>query len=220
MVLLVLQCLDFEHPALHDSRTLAAALDEVVCPLLILRDFLLDCDIKLFRHLSALLGVVDDVDGVCSQRRIRAVQLAEGIHKVLEDVHALHIVPRHKIEMTVDVQLGRLQGADEIEADRLDLLAVSAALIQLKQIFGAFAIAERVDLAAVGEVVIAEKLAVLIVADIRQLFVAISLTLQRPGGALVVAAVDQIDLLLAVLLGNDALPDNASGAAKRSDAVH
>ena len=77
VALLRFQCGDLIDPAFQDRRAGAAALDEIVGPLLELRNFPLDRRIELLRHLVALLGVVDDVEAVGRQEGVVFVELVE-----------------------------------------------------------------------------------------------------------------------------------------------
>ena len=77
--LLFLQRGDLSDPALQNGRACAAALDEVVGALLVVRDLLFDRRIELLRHLVALLGVVDDVEAVRRQEGIVFVEPVDGV---------------------------------------------------------------------------------------------------------------------------------------------
>ena len=79
VALLFLQAGNLDNPAFQRGRAAAAALDEVVRFLLVLRNLLLDCDIELLRHLVALLGVVDDVEAVRRQEGIVFVEPVDGV---------------------------------------------------------------------------------------------------------------------------------------------
>ena len=88
MPFLFLQSLHLQHPAVHDRRTLAAALDEVIALFLIGGDLFLDGQIKFFRHFLALLGIVNDIKAVDDQRRCLFVETAEERDKILENVYS------------------------------------------------------------------------------------------------------------------------------------
>lgn len=62
--LFLLQRLNFQHPAIHHSWTLATGLDKTVRPLLILGDPLLYRRVKFLGHFGALLFIVNDVEAV------------------------------------------------------------------------------------------------------------------------------------------------------------
>ena len=79
VALLFLQRGDLGDPALQNGRACAAALDEVVGALLVVRDLLFDRRIELLRHLVALLGVVDDVEAVRRQEGIVFVEPVDGV---------------------------------------------------------------------------------------------------------------------------------------------
>ena len=61
--------------------------------------------------------------------RLVAAKPAEFGDKILENIHLLHVVPRHKVEMAVDTELGRFQYTEKIHANGLHLSSVGAALV-------------------------------------------------------------------------------------------
>ena len=144
MALLLFKRLDFHHPPLHSGGAVTAGLDKIVRTLLILCDLLFHRQIKLLRHLVTLLGVVDDVKAVGDQRGVVAVELAELFKKGLKHRHLIHGVPRDKVEMSIDTDLGGVQRAQILQADGLDLLAVGAGLIKLKELFGLLAVSATI----------------------------------------------------------------------------
>lgn len=131
---LFLQSLHLQYPAVHDRRTLAAALDEVIAFFLIGGDLFLDGQIKLFRHFLALLGVVDDIEAVDDQRRRLFIEPAEEQNEVLKNVYLIHIGTGDKVHVAGDAQLRCLKRSQVVDADRLDLLAVGAALVLLSSL--------------------------------------------------------------------------------------
>lgn len=168
MAFLLLQTVDLHDPPLQNRRAAAAALDEIVRFLLILRDLLLDRDVELLRHLIALLGVVDDEKAVRREPLVVAVAFAQLLDEALKRAHLLHRVLRHKIEMAVDTHLCRLQIAQEVLADCLHLLAVRAHLVQLKQLFRPPAQRRHIHIGIGRDVVVAEAPGLLVIEDVRQ----------------------------------------------------
>ena len=71
---LFLQRLNLHNPPLHGGGAATAGPDEVIRPLLVLRDLLFDRQVELLGHLVALLGVVDEVEAVGEQWGIVAVE--------------------------------------------------------------------------------------------------------------------------------------------------
>ena len=151
---LFLQRLDLHNPSLHGGGTAAAGPDEVVRPLLVLRDLLFDRQVELLGHLVALLGVVDEVEAVGEQWGIVAVKPTDLLDERLEYHHLLHGVPGNEIEMPVDTDLGSVQRPQELQADGLDLFAVGAYLVEFKEPLGLNAILHGVHILIVGKVVV------------------------------------------------------------------
>ena len=169
MPFLFLQSLHLQHPAVHDRGTLATALDEIIAFFLIGGDLFLDGQIKLFRHFLTLLGIVNDIKAVDDQRRCLFVETAEKRDKILENVYLIHIGTGDKVHVAGDAQLCCFKRAQVVGADRLDLLAVGAALVELKELLGAAAALRHIHGIIIYRVVAAENAVCLIVADVRQL---------------------------------------------------
>ena len=95
--------------------------------------------IEFFRHFLALLGIVNDIKAVDDQRRCLFVEPAEKRDKILKNVYLIHIGTGDKVHVAGDAQLRCLKRAQVVDADRLDLLAVGAALVEFKEFLGAAA---------------------------------------------------------------------------------
>ena len=147
---LFLQRLDLHNPSLHGGGAAATGPDEVIRPLLVLRDLLFDRQVELLGHLVALLGVVDEVEAVGEQWGIVAVKPTDLLDERLEYHHLLHGVPGHEIEMPVDTDLGSVQRPQELQADGLDLFAVGACLVEFKELLGLNAILHGVHILIVS----------------------------------------------------------------------
>ena len=178
VLLLFLQCLHLQYPAVHDRGTLAAALDEVIALFLIGGDLFLNGQIEFFRHFLALLGIVNDIKAVDDQRRCLFVEPAEKRDKILENVYLIHIGVGDKVHVAGDAQLRCFKRAQVVGADRLDLLAVGAALVELKEFLGAAAALRHIHGIIIYHVVAAENAVCLIVADVCQLFVLVGMAVQ------------------------------------------
>ena len=125
--------------------------------------------------------------------------------------------------MTGNAQLGGLDPTQEIGANGLDLLAVGAALVKLKEFFGFAAALTHIHSIVHYHVITAEDTIHLVVADIGQFLVLVGLAvhglLDQLAGqdlrrALVVTAVGQIDVGLSALCHRNAHPDIARSGAK------
>ena len=126
--------------------------------------------------------------------------------------------------MSVDTELGRFQYTKEIHTDGLHLPSVGAALVQLKQLLRPTAIDHGVDLTVIGQIIIAENLAVLIIADVGQLLILVGFLVHgllyqltgnnAVGDTPVIPAIDLINTALAAFLADDPVPHIAGGAAE------
>ena len=132
-------------------------------------------------------------------------------------------MPGDKIVVAVAGHLCRLQGAQEVGAYRLDLLAVGAALVFLKQRLRLPAVFQRVHIPVIADVAVAEHMVLLVEPDIRQLPVLVGVLVQRLlhqftgnlfGAALVIPAVYDIDFVLPIAHNGDPILDIPSGAAE------
>ena len=156
--------------------------------------------------------------------RLIAAESAKLGDKVLENIHLLHIVPRHKVEMSVDTELGGFQYTEKIHTDGLHLSSVGAALVQLKQLLCPTAIGHGINLTVIGQIVVAEDLAVLIIADVGQLLILVGFLVHgllyqltgnnAVGDTPVIPAIDLINTALTVFLADDPVPHIAGGAAE------
>ena len=156
--------------------------------------------------------------------RLIAAEPAKLGDKVLENIYFFHIMPRHKVEMSVDTELGGFQHTEEIHTDGLHLPSVGAALVQLKQLLRPTAIGHGIDLTVIGQIVVAENLAVLIVADVGQLLILVGFLVHglfyqftgnnAVGDTPVIPAINLINTTLAAFLADDPVPHIAGGAAE------
>ena len=130
-------------------------------------------------------------------------------------------MPGHEIEVPVDADLGGIQGAQELQADGLDLLAVGTGLVEFEELLRLMAILHGVHILVVGEVVVAKPLISLVIVDVGQFFILVGTLVHRLlhqfpgehiGRTLIFPAVDLIKLLLAVPPDGDAVPDVSGGA--------
>ena len=224
MLLLLLQRGNFVHPPLHNSGAAAAALDEIVGLLLIQRDLLLDGRIKFLRHFVALLGIINDVKAVDAQCVVILIHCAELLNERFKRVHFVHVLSRDEIQMPGRADLGGLQHPQIAQADRLDLPAVCANLIKLKQFLRPVAIADGVNIGIEADVIIPKPIVAPVVKDVCQLFILIRPLIERfldqfTGidvlGVRVVAAVDRVNMMLAGILYRDPVFDIARCGAER-----
>lgn len=219
----LIQSLHFQHPAFHDRRALAVALDKIVALFLIHCNLFFDCIIKFFCHFFTLLRIVNDIKAVDNQRRRSFVETTEERDKVLKNIHLVHMGTGNKIHVTIDAQFGGLKRPQVIEADRFNLLAVGTALIEFKKFFCTPAARRHIHRSVIDHVVAAEDAICLVIADICQLFVLIRLSIQcllyqftgeNTGGVFIIPAVGKVDVRLAILRNRDALPDITRGRAE------
>ena len=224
VLLLLLQRGNFVDPPLHDAGAAAAALNEIVGLFLIQRNFLLDGRIKLLRHFVALLRVVNDVKAVDTERIVILVHIAELLNERLKRIHFLHMLPRNKIQMPGRADLGGLQHPQIAQADRLDLSAVRADLIKLKQFLRPLAVIQGINVSIEANIVIPKPIVAPIVKNICQLFILIRPLVERfldqlTGinilGVRVVAAVDRIDMMRTGAFYRDPILDIARRGAER-----
>ena len=203
---------------------MAGALDEVIAFFLIGGDLLLDGQIEFFRHFLALLGIVNDIEAVDDQRRRLFVEPAEEQNEVLENVYLIHIGVGDKVHVAGDAQLRCFKRAQVVGADRLDLLAVGAALVELKELLGAAAALRHIHGIIIYHVVAAENAVCLIVADVCQLFVLVGMAVQgflhqltgeNARRVLIVTTVGEVDIRFAVGGDRHTLPNVSCGGSKR-----
>ena len=224
VLLFLLQHSNFVHPPLHNSGAAAAALDEVVGLLLIQRDLFFDRGIKFLRHFVALLGIVNDVKAVDAERIVILVHRAELLNERFKRIHFLHMLPRNKVQMPGRADLGSLQHPQIAQADRLDLSAVRADLIKLKQFLCPAAIVQGINVGVKADVVIPKPIIAPVIEDVCQLFILIRPLVERfldqlAGidvlGVRVVTAVDCVNVMLARILYRDPVFDIARRGAER-----
>ena len=224
MLLLLLQRGNFVDPPLHDAGAAAAALDEIVGLLLIQRDLLFDRGIKFLRHFVALLRVVNDVKAVDAERIVILVHIAELLNERLERIDLIHVLPRDEIQMPGRADLGGLQHPQIAQADRLDLSAVRADLIKLKQFLRTAAIVQGINVGVEANIVVPKPIVAPVVKDVCQLFILIRPLVERfldqlTGinilGVRVVAAVDRIDMMRTGAFYRDPILDIARRGAER-----
>ena len=127
---------------------------------------------------GTLAAALDDIEAVDDQRRRLFVEPAEKRDKVLENVYLIHIGVGDKVHVAGDAQLRCLKRSQVVDADRLDLLAVGAALVELKELLGAAAALRYIHGVIIYHIVTAENAVCLIVADVRQLFILICMAVQ------------------------------------------
>ena len=179
VLFLLLQRGNFVHPPLHDAGAAAAALDEIVGFLLIQRDLLFDRGIKFLRHFVALLGIVNDVKAVDAERIVILVHRAELLNERFKRVHFVHVLTRDEIQMPGRADLGGLQHPQIAQADRLDLPAVRADLIEFKQLLRTTAIVQGINISIKTDVVIPKPIIAPVIEDVCQLFILIRPLIER-----------------------------------------
>ena len=120
--------------------------------------------------------------------------------------------------------LGSLQHPQIAQADRLDLSAVRADLIKLKQLLRPAAIVDGINVGIEADVVIPKPIVAPVVKDVCQLFILVrplvecfldQLTGIDVLGVRVVAAVDRVDMMRTGILYRDPVFDIARRGAKR-----
>ena len=224
VLLFLLQRGNFVDPPLHDAGAAAAALDEIVGLLLIQRDLLLDGRIKFLCHFVALLGVINDVKAVDAQGVVVLIHRAELLNERFKRVHFVHMLPRDEIQMPGRADLGSLQHPQIAQADRLDLSAVRADLIKLKQLLRPAAIVQGINVGVKADVVIPKPIIAPVIEDVCQLFILIRPLVERfldqlPGkdvlGVRIVAAVDRVDMMFAGTFYRDPVLNIARRGAER-----
>ena len=120
--------------------------------------------------------------------------------------------------------LGGLQHPQIAQADRLDLSAVCADLIKLKQLLRPATIVQGINIGIKPDVVIPKPIVAPVVKDVCQLFILIRPLVERfldqlTGidvlGVRVVAAVDRVDMMLTGILYRDPVFDIARRGTER-----
>ena len=144
--------------------------------------------------------------------------------KSSKNVYLIHIGVRDKVHVAGDAQLRCFKRAQVVGADRLDLLAVGAALVELKELLGAAAALGHIHGVIIYHIVTAENAVCLIIADVRQLFILICMAVQgllyqfageNACRVLIVTTVGEVDIRLSVRGDRNTFPNVSCGGSKR-----
>lgn len=209
-LLFLFEFMDPADPSLHDGRALAAAVNQIGGPLLVLLRFLAHKDIELRRHLVALLVVVRHKEAVHHQRLVVLVCPVQLIKEVLEQVYLVHLIPRDKIQLAVNRNRQGVQRLQIVQQDRVDLASSQTLAENQELLLHAPAQLLHVKRRIVLHNIVVHPVRIAVIADIRQLVIAVGpqanglahqLTGIEVSIPLIVAAVDAEDLLRAAGAG-------------------
>ena len=203
-LLFLLQIVDAVDPALHNRRTLAAAVDQIHSALLILLCFLAHKRIKFRSHLFSLFFVVRYIEAVNYQRLLVLVGEVQLLEEIFEQIYLVHLIPRNKVQLAVNRDRQGVQRAEIVQQDRVDLAAAKAVAEHPKLVLHVPAKLFYIKGRIVFNNVVIHPVRVAVIADVRQLVIAVGTQtyglvhefagIQVPVPH-VVAAVDSKDLL-------------------------